>query len=223
MDKVTLKIKKSHLIIGVLILIFIITAFFVAGIYREYVNSLPPALDDPESIELIQLEAPSEGAVKAHISTDLGDMTAVIYDEITPAAAALFSDTAKNGGYDGLAVGLYELGTVFSIDAPEPSEPVPTELSDDLWPFKGALCMTEKGDIIFINTVEFTDEDREYLSSEGELYELRSAFLEHGGVPDYSRCYTVFGQVIEGVDVLEKIALSPAESSIVINSISIEE
>lgn len=36
--------------------------------------------------------------------------------------------------------------------------------------------------------------------------EVRAAYLENGGVPFLDQGYTVFGQVIEGLDVIDKIA-----------------
>lgn len=82
--------------------------------------------------------------------------------------------------------------------------------------------MNSEGDIIFINTIAFTEEDRAYLESEeAELPQVRAAFLEHGGVPNYSGQLAVFGQVTEGLEVLEDIALSGMERVITVNSVEI--
>ena len=82
--------------------------------------------------------------------------------------------------------------------------------------------MTDGGDIVFINTVQYTDEDKEYLSAEeGEMPEVRHAFYEQGGVPNYAGQYAVFGQVFEGIDVLEKIADSEMGTEIMVKSVEI--
>ncbi len=36
--------------------------------------------------------------------------------------------------------------------------------------------------------------------------DVREAYLKNGGVPFLDQQYTVFGQVIEGLDVIDKIA-----------------
>ena len=152
-----------------------------------------------------------------------GAISSVKSEELeAPNAVSLFVSTAESGGYNGLTAGLYEQKSVFTLDAPEIDGTYKAELHKNLWPFKGALCMTDGGDIVFINTVQYTDEDKEYLSAEeGEMPEVRHAFYEHGGVPNYAGQYAVFGQVFEGVDVLEKIADSEMGTEIVVKSVEI--
>lgn len=220
-NSVTFRIKKTHVLFLFILIMVFIGINMLSNAYKLYVESLPEPLDDIENIELIQLEAPPENALTAVISTTKGDITAVLYEAEAPNAVRIFKNAAESGLYSGLDVGLYEQGSVFTLDVPEPAETYAAELHKNLWTFKGALCMTEDEDIIFINTAKFSDEDREYLSAEGELADVRGAFLEHGGVPDYSRKYAVFGQVIEGTDVLETIAASPTNSVITVTGVRI--
>lgn len=222
-NSVTVKIKKSHVIFLFALIMTAVGINMFRNAYNAYMEALPEPLTDTEDIELIQLEAPGENAVTAVISTTAGDMTAVLYGEQAPNAVRIFTNAAENGIYSGLNAGLYEQGSVFTLDVTDPDAPYAAELHKDLWTFKGALCMTENEDLIFINTVEFSDEDREYLSAEGELANVRSAFLEYGGVPDYARRYAVFGQIVEGIDVLEKIAASPAEEVITVTGVTVSE
>jgi len=119
-------------------------------------------------------------------------------------------------------------GTVPNPDAE--SEHVPQELSAKLWPLRGALCaLTTKADAGFFRTlfgkqrylpgsrflvadsIEFTDEIREGLRSQtdNETQDLvADAFIENGGIPNYSQQITVFGQLIEGYDILDAITES---------------
>lgn len=116
-------------------------------------------------------------------------------------------------------------GTVPDPDAD--TERIPRELSAKLWPFRGALCaLTTKANAGFFrtltgkqqyytgsrflvaDTIEMTDEIREnMLSPDGnETQDLvANAFLEKGGIPNYSQQITVFGQLIEGYDILDAI------------------
>lgn len=222
MEKTTIKVKKTHVFFAAMVIIFFITGSMIARAYKEYAATAPEPVEDEASIQLIQLEQADENAPCAVISTSEGDIRIVLYPDEAPQAVNIFTEAAKAGVYDGITVGLYELGTVFTLDVPETEEIHERELHDNLWTFKGAVCMTEQQDIIFINTVDFTDEEKEYLASEGELEIVRKAYLEHGGIPNYARQYTVFGQVTEGMDVIEKIARSPLESVITINSVSLE-
>lgn len=220
MQTKTIRIRKVYVFAALFIIILAITFSMVKKTFNVYEEALPDPLEDTSDIELIQLSEPSEELTRAVISTTAGDITVVLYENEAPNAVSIFRDNAAQGNIDGVNIQLYELGTVFTLDVPDRA--YEAELHKNLWPFKGALCMNETGDLIFINTVEFSDEDREYLSSEGELSEVRRAFLEHGGVPNYSRQFAVFGQVTEGMDVLEKIASSPVSSVITVNSVTIQ-
>ena len=42
---------------------------------------------------------------------------------------------------------------------------------------------------------------------------IREAYLEHGGTPQLDQAYTVFGRVIEGLDVIDRIAAVKTSSS----------
>lgn len=211
----TIKVKKTYVFAFFFFIIIAVTVFMLFNAFTEMTAGTPDPVEDYSDMSLIQLDAPAEDAVRVKISTTAGDMTAVIYKDECPVAADIFISAAESGDYNGIDAVRYEQGSVFTLDAPEIDGIYKAELHKNLWPFKGALCMNDSGDIIFINTVSFTDEEKEYLSAEeGEMPEVRHAFYEHGGVPNYSGQYAVFGQVVEGMDVLEKIAAADMEEEI---------
>ncbi len=217
MQKVQIKVRKVYVFFFLFMIIVGVTVFGLSKAADEYSRSVLPE-EELTDITLVQLEPVNEDAPRAVISTTAGDISVVLYNDKAPNAVNLFLSKAELNEFNDINIGLYEQSSIFTVDIPS-QESYKTELNKDLWPFKGALCMTESGDIIFVNTIQFSDEDKEYLSAEGELYEVRKAFLEHGGVPDYSRQYAVFGQVISGMDVLEKIAQSPVDTVITITSV----
>lgn len=185
------------------------------------------ALDyDFSQMELIQLQEPEEGQLAAVIHTSMGDMTAVLYPEYAPNTVDNFVSRAKDGYYDNTIIyTVYESKFAAtgsdskdgSTGASNDGKLIENEYSPKLWPFKGALCSystkTGYGDsrYMILNTFDFTEEDIETLKSaqkDGkQLFpdELINAWVEHGSIPTLSGMQTVFGQVIDGMDVLEKI------------------
>lgn len=113
-------------------------------------------------------------------------------------------------------------------------ERVPQELSPKLWPFRGALCamqtVTEGGfwktltktrdtytgsRFLVCNSVEMTEDfQNELRSVKGDgMQRVAEAFIEHGGIPNYSQQMTVFGQLTEGFDVLDAITAAETGES----------
>ena len=220
MQTKTIRIRKSTVFLTV---IFILGFMMVTGVVKSYSKyaeeqaqtPAPATAEDYSGMELIQLTEPPEGAEKAVISTTAGEFTLVLYPEEAPEAVRRFKSECESGAYNGMKAGLYDLKSIFTLDSPS-EEPYSAELSIDLWPFKGAVCMTEKGDIVFINSVELSEDEKEYLrSDESELKEVSRTFADIGGVPNYARVYAVFGQVVDGMDIVEKICSSGSEAVLI--------
>lgn len=182
---------------------------------------------DYSQMELIQLEEPEEGRMTAVIKTSLGDITAVLYPEYAPNTVNNFVNRANEGYYDHtLIYGVVEKNYAITGSAAEDGSegatddgnPIENEYSQNLWPFKGALCSffpeTGYGDsrYFIINTMEMTEENaddlREPQNDDGEQLlpeELIQAFMDNGGMPTLMGFFTVFGQVVDGWDVFEQI------------------
>lgn len=227
MQTKTIKVRKSTVF---LMIIFILGAVMVTSVIKSYTGYAEeqaqiPAADtdaDYSGMKLIQLAPPPEGAEMAVISTTAGDITLVLYSEEAPEAVRRFKSEAESGVYDGMNAGLYDLKSIFTLDSPS-EEPYSPELSVNLWPFKGAVCMTEKGDIVFINTIDLTEDEKAYLrNDDSQLKEVSKTFADIGGIPNYSRVYAVFGQVTEGMDIAEKIC-SSGDVAVTVKSISFSE
>lgn len=103
-------------------------------------------------------------------------------------------------------------------------EHVVQELSPKLWPLRGALCALATGQdtgfwanftgkqktyngsrFLVADTVEMTDEMIEGLRSNNQMAPVAEAFIEHGGIPNYSQQITVFGQLTDGFEILDAI------------------
>lgn len=182
---------------------------------------------DYSEMEFIQLEEPEDGQPIAVIKTNKGDMTAALYPEYAPNTVDNFVNRANEGYYDNTKIfGIYEgyyAATGSSSDdgstgASNDGQLIENEYSPKLWPFKGALCSFSPtigyGDSRYLicNTFQFTDEDVEEMkgipnADKEQLFpdELIDAWLENGAIPTFSGMYTVFGQIIEGMEVFDGI------------------
>lgn len=207
---------------------------------------------DFTQMELVQLEEPYEGQPVATIETSLGTITAVLYPNYAPNTVANFIARVNDGFYDGKKIYGVQPGAYFITGASneegtagvtEDGKPIANECSVDLWPFKGAMMAYNGnagyGDSRFfvVNNVELTDDDvetlRSYKDADGNQKipeELIQAFIREGSVPHVAGLYTVFGQAIDGLDVVEKLteveinsdAMNPIED-IYINKITLSE
>ena len=181
---------------------------------------------DSKDVEIIQFDTPADDAPVCVFETTMGTYKAVLYPDIVPDYCDYFTSLVNDGYYDGTYIfavqdGVYFMGGSKTDDGTNNDDTntknYERELSPKLWPFKGSLVAfgDEQGiflketlagsRIMFVNSVEFTDEFKEELDNAGGNKTLVEAFKEHGGVPNFSQQYTVFGQVIDGMDVYDKI------------------
>ena len=217
------KILKKRIILP-----FIASAVLLSGCSLFPQAYTSRALDyDFSQMELVQLEEPEEDRLAAVIKTSKGDMTAVLYPEYAPKTVDNFVNRANDGYYDNTKVYVvYQHSYAAtgsskedgSSGATNDGQLIENEYTPNLWPFKGSLLSLSSnigyGDsrYMILNTVEFdetADETmREPKNKDGEQLfpdELIEAWKEHGAVPGMSGFFTVFGQVVDGMDVLEEI------------------
>lgn len=228
----------------------LVASLLVSGWYG--LTSRYSAVMDAGEIAVIQLDAPQSGQPTCIMHTTLGDLTFALYPEQCPKTVESFTRLAQSGYYDGTYIFRVEPGIFFeggapnadgslSSDADSAAEHVERELSPKLWPLRGALCaVTTSADAGFfrtltgnqqyytgsrflvVDTVEMDTEMQEGLRSNETLSAVADAFIENGGIPNYSQQMTVFGQLIDGSDVLDAIT-SAAVSSDSDNHVPLED
>lgn len=215
---------------------------------------------DPETLELVQLEPPKDGDPIAIVDTTLGEFRFVLYPDRSPNAVKNFTELAESGYYDNTYVFDSQGGAYAAAGSKlkngelnenydKSRELVERELDQDLWPFRGAVCMMntaidrtfwEKAAgggtyfngsrFLVVNSIDFTDELKEELLEVSESRELGEAFIDLGGVPNFSQQMTVIGQTYEGFDVIEALSSLEAQNNgyydipvddIMINSVTI--
>lgn len=206
-----------------MVAIFVILAFmlfvWLAG---------APVAGIPDEIYFLQLETPLDDAPVVVFETNIGTMKAVLYPDETPNYYAYFTNLVESGYYDGTYIcavvdGAYSLGGTKTPD-PNAAEvegsdlsQIEAEISNNLWPITGSL-VSYIGDggvwpfekhyagssMIFVNDIDDAYMAEEALKrSYGE--KLGGVFAEKGGIPAFSREYTIFGQIYDGWDVFEAI------------------
>lgn len=171
------------------------------------------------------------------IETEYGNMLVKLYDD-TPLHQDNFSKLVEKGFYDGLLFHRIIEGFMIQGGDPKsknakPDQPlggggpgyqIPAEIKDSLIHVKGALAAARQGDQVnpkkkssgsqfyIVQGKPLTEEQlRQIESQKGIQYtkEQRDAYLKIGGTPFLDGQYTVFGEVIEGLDVIDKIASVP--------------
>lgn len=188
---------------------------------------------DPENIDYsVQLLAPDEGDDIAIFETSLGTITAQLFTDEVPGVVQNFKDLVEKGFYDGQVfyqivptVGAEVFGSA-TDDGNSPDSntgsPIKAEYSDSLWPFSGALCAmcSEMGQLwnkgyyfdsrsFFISNVELSEDTLQQMQENYFPAMMTNAFKEMGGVPGIAQYHTVFGKVIDGMEIVNQIQSMP--------------
>lgn len=186
-----------------------------------------------------QTQAPGKGDTIVTISyKDYGDVKIKMFPEEAPLAVENFTTHAKNGYYDNLT--MHRVINDFMIQGGDPSgdgtggdsiwgKEFKNETVEYLNPIRGSLCMANAGpdtnsSQFFIVQAKSIDESAlEPLSDiQKEMYRTNN------GCPWLTGGYTVFGQVYEGIDVVDAIAAVETDTNdkpaqdVVIDHISVE-
>lgn len=195
---------------------------------------------DLNSLELPQLSkevAADEDLVE--MVTSEGSMKIKLFPKQAPKAVENFLTHAKDGYYDGVT--FHRVIQDFMIQGGDPDgtgaggesiwkEEFAPEISDQLYHLNGALAMARTGGDVSAKTQgsQFYIVQNNKNVSDGLLKDdypekIIDAY-KNGGTPFLDFNYSVFGQVIEGMDVVEKIgATKTGENDKPENAITIEK
>ena len=169
------------------------------------------------------LEKPKKGETIAIINVkNFGEIKLKFYKEEAPKAVENFLTHAKNGYYNGQI--FHRVINEFMIQGGDPTgtgtggesiwkEAFGKEVSLKRFPFRGSLAMAsvsgvEKslGSQFFITQAKYNEQIYNKLKLANAPESILKAYKEYGGYPSLFLQYTVFGQVYEGMDVVDKIA-----------------
>ncbi len=175
-----------------------------------------------------QMKLPEKGETVAIMKVkNFGEIKMKFFNEVAPKAVENFVTHAKNGYYDG--VSFHRVINEFMIQGGDPEgngtggesiwgKGFEEELDYELVPYRGSLCMASSGtgtsslgSQFFITQGNYDSEIESYLKQGGYPEKLLEQYKIYGGYPSLYLSYTVFGQVYEGIDVVDKIAAVETE------------
>ena len=172
--------------------------------------------------KMLQFSQLKENETIATIKTTMGDIKIRFFPEKAPKAVENFIGLAKKGYYDNVT--FHRVIKDFMIQTGDPTgtgyggdsiwgEPFKNEVNLELFHFYGAVSMANTGDTCS-NTSQFFIVQNSSVEAD-ILKQMESAGWPKAAVEQYKAVggtywldtkHTVFGQVIEGMDVVEAIA-----------------
>lgn len=154
------------------------------------------------------------------MNTSMGPIKIKLFPEIAPKTVENFLTHAENGYYDGLI--FHRVIQDFMIQGGDPTgtgmggesifgAEFEDEFSMNLFNLRGALSMANagpntNGSQFFIVQASEPPATAQQMIDGGWPKEIAEAYAEMGGTPHLDQKHTVFGQVIEGMDVVDKMA-----------------
>lgn len=214
--------RKSLIILG--------CAVLLTGCSSKFSGKSPAAAPTPTTLGEgenkitytpgYQLYPPQNGDPIAIVKTSMGDIKIKLFPDKAPKAVENFTTHAKEGYYDNLI--FHRVINDFMIQGGDPEgtgaggesiwdKPFEDEFSLDMLNYRGALSMANSGEntngsqFFIVQKKTMTDEEVASLKQGGYPDTLVENYKK-GGTPWLDFRHTVFGQVYEGMEVVDKIA-----------------
>lgn len=170
-------------------------------------------------------DKPAQDSEVAIVETEAGTIKMCFYPEYAPKAVENFLTHAKEGYYDGLT--FHRIIDDFMIQGGDPEgngtggesiwgEGFGEEITINLRHFRGAVCMAKSSlpnsqgsQFYIVDGIDVPDSLISQMEEMGEENgwpeEVIKGYEELGGYPMLDLKYTVFGQVFEGMDVVDEL------------------
>lgn len=209
--------KKQH------IWIIVAVAIILFAVYFYLLKNGGESPENKGELTFPQLTTDvQDGERLVEMETSMGTIKIKLFEEHAPKAVENFITHSENGYYEGVT--FHRVMNDFMIQGGDPKgtggggesiygEFFEDEFSEELYNIRGALSMANmgskntNGSQFFIVQRNSVDDDQvadmEKLNYPEEMIE---AYKTQGGTPWLDQAHTVFGQVIEGMDVVDEIA-----------------
>jgi len=161
------------------------------------------------------------------MNTSMGSIKIKLFPELAPKTVENFLTHAENGYYDGMI--FHRVIQDFMIQGGDPTgtgmggesiygAEFEDEFSMNLFNLKGALSMANagantNGSQFFIVQASDAGGTAQQMIDGGWPKEIAEAYAEMGGTPHLDQKHTVFGQVIEGMDIVDQMAMVETDAS----------
>jgi peptidyl-prolyl cis-trans isomerase B (cyclophilin B) len=184
-------------------------------------TSCQPKSNIEDGSPVDQFALPQKGETIATIHTTMGDIKVKFFEKQAPKAVENFIKLAEKDYYDGLI--FHRVMIDFMLQGGDPTgtgkggesiygKPFKDEFSSKLHNFRGALSMANSGpnsnqSQFFIVQRKETGEDVDQFMKQNKFDpQLQKEYQDKGGTPWLDNKHTVFGQVFEGIEIVDKIA-----------------
>jgi peptidyl-prolyl cis-trans isomerase B (cyclophilin B) len=162
------------------------------------------------------------------METSMGNIKIKLFPEYAPKAVENFVKHSQDGYYNGLI--FHRVIKDFMIQGGDPNgngtggesiygKPFEDEFSNQLFNLRGALSMANAGEntngsqFFIVQNTTLDPSLKAQMEKVGYPKEIIDAYAKNGGTPWLDHKHTVFGQVIEGMDVVDKIAKTPTAAN----------
>ncbi len=168
-----------------------------------------------------QLSVPQKGELVAQMKTSMGDILIRLFPQDAPRTVENFVTHARNGYYSNLK--FHRIINDFMIQGGDPkgngtggqsiwNTSFRDEFSSRLYNLRGALSMANSGpntngsQFFIVQKKSISSREIQYLKGLKYLDEAVEAYENVGGTMWLDNKHSVFGQVFQGLDVLDKLA-----------------
>ena len=175
---------------------------------------------DGKMSQFPQLNEVNENNPLVTVHTNLGDFTLELFPEVAPKTVENFLTHAKNGYYDGVI--FHRVIEDFMIQGGDPTgtgmggesiygRTFEDEFSREAFNLYGTLSMANAGpntngsQFFIVTAKQVPAQMLKQLKDGGWPEEIVEEYAKVGGTPWLDHRHTVFGRVIEGMDVVLKI------------------
>ena len=217
-------IKKRILGVALLFSVALVIAGCNTNTTSTTSSSTKKTTETSAKVDVNKLDLPQlDPEIKANedlveLQTDKGNIKMKLFPDIAPKAVENFITHAKKGYYDGLT--FHRVINDFMIQGGDPKgdgtggesiwgEGFAAEPSNQLYHIRGALAMAQSQQPNSIGSQFYIVQNKDDMSDgllKGWVPDKIIDAYKKGGYPSLDGSYTVFGQVIEGMDVVDKIA-----------------
>ncbi|MCH3904356.1 MAG: peptidylprolyl isomerase [Lactobacillus sp.] len=174
--------------------------------------------NDFPQLSLTNVEGP-----QALVKTNYGDFLIQLFEKEAPMLVENFVRLAQSRYYDGTV--FYKIDPDFALQGGSTKldgtggksawgHPIENEFAPNLFHFRGAVSMVSEQPQTNTNSSQFfvvqnkhtPEQYLKQLEEAGYPEDVINTYKQNGGLPILDQRYSIFGQVVQGLDVVDKIA-----------------